>query len=313
MAISVIGNVNVDIVLRDVDELAEPGGERHIADAALRVGGSAGTTALALARLGLAPRLYSAVGRDAFGALITAELHDRHVAENLVVRSRTCASVGAQSPRRDRSFLTYPGVLETFCSSDVPDHAWRAELAMISGHFALPCMRRGGSRALLTAARLHNVQTLFDPGPEPDHQTSSGTSEVLALAPMIDILLPNQAEACALARTDDPIAATLALAARSGGWIVTKMGAGGAAAAHPHAGVVTLAAPPVTVIDTVGAGDCFNAGLLYGLQTGRDVAESLPFAVATASLAVSRPSHDRIPSISEVNRAAALIGAPTRR
>jgi hypothetical protein len=69
MTISVIGNVNIDIILRDVDELAEPGGERHIADASFRVGGSAGVTALALTHLGLTPRLYSAVGCDAFGAL----------------------------------------------------------------------------------------------------------------------------------------------------------------------------------------------------------------------------------------------------
>jgi ribokinase len=311
MTISVIGNVNIDIILRDVDELAEPGGERHIADAALRVGGSAGATALALAHLGLTPRLYSAVGRDAFGALIVAELRERSLAENLVVRSRTCVSVGAESPRRDRSFLTYLGVLESFCSSDVPDDAWRAERVMISGHFALPGMRRIGSQALLTAARLHNVQTLFDPGPEPDHSTSSGKNEVLALLPMIDVLLPNQEEACAFAGTDDPIAATLALAVRSGGWIVTKMGAAGAAVAHPDAGVMAVAAPPVAVIDTVGAGDCFNAGLLYGLQAGHNVAESLPFALATASLAVSRPSGDRFPSISEVKRAASLIRAPS--
>jgi sugar/nucleoside kinase (ribokinase family) len=96
--------------------------------------------------------------------------------------------------------------------------------------------------ALLTAARLHNVQTLFDPDPEPDHWTSSGMTEVLGLLPMVDVLLSNEAEACVFAQTDDPIAATLALAARSGGWIVTKMGAAGAAAAHPDAGVVVVAA-----------------------------------------------------------------------
>jgi sugar/nucleoside kinase (ribokinase family) len=111
------------------------------------------------------------------------------------VRNRTCVSVGAESPRRDRSFLTYLGVLETFCSSDITDDAWQAEHAMISGHFALPGLRRNGSQALLTSARLHNVQTLFDPGPEPDHWTSSGTNEILGLLSMVDVLLSNEAEA----------------------------------------------------------------------------------------------------------------------
>jgi sugar/nucleoside kinase (ribokinase family) len=312
MTISVIGNLNIDIILRDVDELAEPGGERHIPDAALRVGGSAGTTALALAHLGVSPRLYSAIGSDAFGALILAELCHHSLGDSLVIRGRTCVSVGAESPRRERSFLTYLGVLETFCRSDVPDEAWSAQHAMISGHFALPGMRRSGSRAMLTTARNLGVQTLFDPGPEPDRWTPSGRNEVLDLLPIVDVLLPNEAEACALAETDDPIAATLALSDRSGGWVVTKMGADGAAAGHPDIGVLAAASPPTTVVDTIGAGDSFNAGLLYGLQGGRDVARALPFAVATASLVVSRSSRERFPSPSEVKRAASLVGTLRR-
>jgi ribokinase len=309
MTVSVIGNVNADLVLRDVDQLADPGGEQHISDAGLRVGGGAGTTAMALAYLGLMPRLYGTVGDDALGLLILGQLSDHSLAADMVVRGRTGISVAVQSPRRDRSFLTYLGGLKEFSSPDVPACACDAELVIITGHFALPAFRQEGSRALLRAARDCGARTLFDPGPEPDGWSASGIAEIHALLPMVDVLLPDQDEACAYAGTSDPVAATLALATRSRGWVVTKLGSDGAAAAHPEHDLISLSAPPVAIADTTGAGDAFNAGLLYGLQAGLGVPGSLPLAIATASLTVGRPSGDRYPSIDEVRRAAPLVTA----
>jgi sugar/nucleoside kinase (ribokinase family) len=46
-------------------------------------------------------------------------------------------------------------------------------------------------------------------------------------------------------------------------------------------------APAVEVIDTVGAGDAFNAGYLVGMIRGRPVAKALALGVAVASRAVS--------------------------
>lgn len=224
MTVSVIGNVNVDLVLRDVDDLGQPGSERIIADAALRVAGAAGTTALALAHLGSTPRLYGVVGADILGSLVLAELAQGSLASDIVVRGRTGISVACESPRRDRSFLTFLGALSSFGCSDVPEVACSAERVIITGHFLLPLFRGGGSSALLGAARHHRAETFFDPGPEPDGWTPAGKKEILELLPLVDVFLPNEEEACALAGTDDPGAATRELAQRSGGWVVTKLG-----------------------------------------------------------------------------------------
>jgi sugar/nucleoside kinase (ribokinase family) len=50
---------------------------------------------------------------------------------------------------------------------------------------------------------------------------------------------------------------------------------------------ITCPAPTVEVIDTIGAGDAFNAGYLLGCATGRDLAASLRMGVITASTAIS--------------------------
>ena len=307
MTVSVIGNVNVDLVLRDVDDLGQPGSERIIADAALRVAGAAGTTALALAHLGSTPRLYGAVGADILGSLVLAELAQGSLASDIVVRGRTGISVASREPTPRPLVLDLPR-----CPLQLRVlRRARSGVLGRAGHHHRPLLVAPvpgrGSSALLGAARHHRAETFFDPGPEPDGWTPAGKKEILELLPLVDVFLPNEEEACALAGTDDPGAATRELAQRSGGWVVTKLGGRGAVAAHAGAGGTPVPAPRVRTVDTAGAGDSFNAGLLHGLETGRTMPDSLRVALATASLTISRSSDSRFPAPAEVAALASQI------
>ena len=74
---------------------------------------------------------------------------------------------------------------------------------------------------------------------------------------------------------------------RPGGVVVTKRGPGGALA-HGAGGTVERApAPQVDVVDTIGAGDVFNAGFLMGLAAGRPLGAALCDGTRLASRAVS--------------------------
>ncbi len=97
-----------------------------------------------------------------------------------------------------------------------------------------------------------------------------------------------------------PVEAAIArLAKGSAGLIVVTMGAGGAAG-WCEGSLVSVSAPPVEVVDTIGAGDAFSAGLLAwldehrllrpGFKLGRTELESaLEFACLVASLTCTRP------------------------
>jgi hypothetical protein len=58
----------------------------------------------------------------------------------------------------------------------------------------------------------------------------------------------------------------------------------------------------VRVVDRVGGGDSFAAGLLYGLLTGRDPEASLRFAVASSALKQTIPGDFNRLSVAEVDR-----------
>ena len=55
-----------------------------------------------------------------------------------------------------------------------------------------------------------------------------------------------------------------------------------------------------TAIDTTGAGDCFNAGIVFGLLRNWDILKMLRFANALAAIMISRRGGDRYPTLGEV-------------
>ena len=63
-----------------------------------------------------------------------------------------------------------------------------------------------------------------------------------------------------------------------------------------------LAFPDLDILDRVGGGDSFAAGLLYGLLTGRDLGWSLDCGIAHGALAMTTPGDASVATLPEVER-----------
>ena len=105
-------------------------------------------------------------------------------------------------------------------------------------------------------------------------------------------------EVAALAGIDDPVEAAMSLAG-DGRVVIARLGAGGAVACS-DAGVVTVPGFEVEVLDTVGAGDAFDAGFIAAQLRSPDVTEGLRWGNAVAALAISRPGARSTPTLQEV-------------
>jgi sugar/nucleoside kinase (ribokinase family) len=286
----VLGNANVDLVMGEVDGWPAVGTEIVVERSEMRAGGSAGNTALALTGLGVPHLFVASTGNDPNGGWLR-ERFDAACCDWIVDACDTTLTVGIVHKGGDRAFFTTPGHLQTARLSDLRERIPAAPagpaFAIVSGGFLMPEIEAGTSDLL---AELHDKgwRTAIDPGWPPSSWTAEKRSLMHTWLARADIALLNDEEAMGVTGLVAPHAAFDRLAGdlAPGCLLVVKQGVAGARAAAGGRRFA-VAAPRVEVVDTVGAGDTFNAAFLAALARGTDVAQALRAGVECASRAIS--------------------------
>jgi sugar/nucleoside kinase (ribokinase family) len=294
--VTIIGCVQVDVVMGPVTDLPSPGGTLLTEQMTIRVGGAGANAALASVEAGMRVRLIGCIGEDQLGGWMREQLRPAGLADELVVVADGASglTVALESEARDRTFLTYLGVNARWEAAMIPDDALNCQNLLLCDYFVAPRLRGEAARRLLDTARAHGARTFFDTTWDPAGFPPQAQAEVLELLPSVDVFLPNEVEACALADgAGEAASAARALQAVSGGWVVVKLGPSGCFAAGPDGTEFTVPAPAVSVADTTGAGDAFNAGLVDALARGSSWRDALTMATRLATAIISRPSHHR--------------------
>jgi sugar/nucleoside kinase (ribokinase family) len=302
----VIGDCNADLLVRGEDVVPVFGqAERLVDDASLTIGGSGGICAAGAARLGLRVAMVGVVGDDIFGRFMRESLTARGVDLSTVrTDPRMPTGLSIHLIRGDdRAIVTNPGTIPELRCEDIDlDLLASARHVHVSSYF----LQRGlwtGLADVLRGARAAGATVSLDPNWDPAETWDQGLP---ALCGLLDVLLPNEAEAAALARVlprdpgglaaGGPVAGglpggaeTAAAAARTlarlGPSAVVKLGAEGALAAAPDGGLIRVpAVPDVHPVDAVGAGDSFDAGFLAATIWGWDTSRALAVGAACGAL-----------------------------
>jgi ribokinase len=255
-------------------------------------GGKGSNMAVQAARLGAEVTFAAVIGRDANGDAFLAALAEEGIATNAIRRSDTLPTgtgfivVDAQG----RNLIVMdPGANWEF----TPANDFKRLQPLYAGcQVALALCEIPLATALegLAAAKAAGARTILNPAPASD-LTAFDLSA-------IDYLTPNETEA-RLCLGLDP-AATVSEEELATGLLT--LGVGAVVFTRGERGALLIArdrrieqpAFPVTVRDTVGAGDSFNAALATALAEGHDETSALRFACAAASLSTTRS--DTLPS-----------------
>jgi sugar/nucleoside kinase (ribokinase family) len=296
----VVGDANPDVLIAGAPDPPLYGQAETLVDQGLlALGGSAAIVAHGAARLGLAVGLAAMVGRDAAGDFCLDVLTSAGVDTSACVRHEslpTALSVCLTRGGGDRSILTAPGCLPAFG----PEHvrARRARHVHAASYFLQPRLAAGLPR-LFRSAREDGASTSLDTNDDP----SGGWLLAPGLLEACTFVLPNEAEAVALSRSDDP----LPVLAAAGPTPVVKTGSRGCVALHDGARIT--ARPPLSVpVDTVGAGDSFDAAFIAGWLDGGDVRRALVLGTAAGTLSTSGAGGTAAqPSLAETSALARLV------
>jgi sugar/nucleoside kinase (ribokinase family) len=278
----VLGDANPDLILRggDLGAVADQR-EAVVEEALLTVGGSGAIFACGAARLGLRVALAGVVGDDLFGRYMRDELGSRGVdVGGLVLRQGRPTGVSVVLARSsDRGTYTAPGTIAELRAEDIDRPLLEAARHVHVASFFLQDALRPELAGLLDAARSAGATTSLDPNWDPSEAWDGDLLDVLE---RVDVFLPNAAEATRVAGTDDLEAAVRGLAA-SARTVGVKLGVEGGIAAT---GEELIRAPGQggDVVDTIGAGDSFDAGFVYGVVRGWSSERSLALANACGGL-----------------------------
>jgi len=275
----VIGDANPDVLVHGAPDIPPYGqAETLVGGGVLALGGSAAIAAHGAARLGLATAFAGLVGRDAAGDFVLDALRSAGVDVSRVVRHATlptALTVCLNRPGGDRAILTAPGCLAELGPEHVPDVAARHVHA--ASYFLQPRLA-GALPALLCAHRASGATTSLDTNDDP-----SGRWELApGLPAACTFLLPNEAEALALSGKAGLDEALEALEA-AGCVPVVKRGGQGAVARRDGT-FVRAGASPADPVDTVGAGDSFDAGFIAGWLDRGDLDHALKLGAACGAL-----------------------------
>lgn len=278
----VAGELNPDLILHG--EVTPEFGqvEKWVAGLALTIGSSSAIFACGAARLGLRVAFIGKVGQDEFGRFMLRNLETYGIDVSAVIQDphlHTGLSVILARPDGDRAILTYPGAIPALRLADIPaEFLARGRHLHLASYFLQEALRPDVP-ALFALAHRAGLTVSLDTNYDPSERWDGGLAEALAQA---DIFLPNAAECCAIAGSAELPVAVDRLAQRLP-LLVVKLGAAGALARR---GTEEVTAPsiPVSVVDTVGAGDTFDAGFIYGYLAGWPLARALRLACVCGAL-----------------------------
>ena len=297
--VAVAGEVYADHIFSGFDRWPLPG-EEHFTDHYVReAGGGATITACGLARLRRNTAIFAVMGEQDYW--IRRRLSDFGVhLENLRQVATATAVTVSISTREDRSFLTWPGANRDLASYlQEPETQHRLAQAR-HVHLALPLSR---DLAIELIPRLHSAGCTIslDTGHHPEWLQNKANWLTCG---EVDFFLPNELEAQIITASGDSHQLLHDVVKKGIGNLVIKLGSRGATAMLDGE-IYNAQARPANVVDTTGAGDAFDAGLIDALLDHASPSEMLDRACLCGSLSTRQagaltalPNREELISIS---------------
>ena len=297
--IVVIGSLNMDLVTA-VSRFPEKGetilGEKF----SFCCGGKGANQAVALGRLKAQTAMIGAVGQDSFGVELLAALQENNV-ETSGVKVVDGVSTGIASitlTEEDNSIIVVPGANYHCLPADLDAQEkaiaqcdtvlLQLEIPLETVCYAVQMAKRHHKKVILNPAPAKEIP------PEVLRQVDYITPNATELSRLTGIKIANQTD------LENAMQNLLEAGVKN---VITTLGATGVAYITQHGKTGSVAAHNVDVVDTIGAGDAFNAGLAFALERYNDLQQAISFANCVSALAVTRSGAQAgMPYLEEVEK-----------
>ena len=233
-------------------------------------GGSAANTIIAISQLGGKAFYGCKVADDDYGKFYTQDLVDCGVDTNLTSHAPEAGHTGKclvlVTPDADRTMGTFLGISSQLSEADLnPEAIAAAEYTYVEGFLVsgenskqaaikASQLARAAGRKVAMSLSDYNMVQFFRPG------------LLDMIGDGVDMLFANESEALLMAETDDLATAIEHAKTLAKAFAITRGPQG--SVIFDGENLLEIAPYPVKAIDTVGAGDMYAGGVLYGITHG---------------------------------------------
>lgn len=295
--IVVIGSLNMDVVIsaKRMPKLGETILGDHVS---YLPGGKGANQAVGIAKLGGDVNMIGAVGDDSFGEVILEQLKNHKVHTQKIEKFQNVATGVATifHTEMDNCITVIPGANYKFrpehITKEIEQIISQAKVVIVQLEIPLETVQY-----VLWIAKKHGVKTILNPAPA---QKLSGQ-----LLTLVDYITPNETELELLIGYSNSSQQELEKAmnewqAKYNNTLIVTLGEKGCA--YLEEGQIKIIPPEkVTVVDTTGAGDSFNAALAFGIASDWSLDQSISFAVKASAKSVTKfGAQDGMPYYNEV-------------
>lgn len=283
--IVVVGELNPDLIVSGsvVPEFGQI--EKLVDKAILTVGSSSAIFACGAAKLGLRVAFIGKVGNDLFGRFMCQSLSEHGIDIHGIVMDKeepTGISI-ILSTGVDRAILTSLGTIPRLEFTDIDLKIIKNTRHLHVGSYYLLKQLKPDLPKLFDHAHDYGISISLDTNYDPLKKWRDGLEQLLE---KVDILLPNSTECCEIAGIPDLDQAVDYLRTKVH-YLAVKLGEKGALLCIDHKKYYSDPIR-VDVVDTVGAGDSFDAGFIYGYLAGWMPEHILKFATVCGSLSTRK-------------------------
>lgn len=281
----VIGELNVDLILNQIDSFPEVGKEILASSMDLVLGSSSAIFASNLSSLGAKVAFVGKIGNDIFGDLVINSLNDKGVSTDFIIRDenlKTGATV-VLNYDQDRANVTHPGAMEHLSINEITtDILKKARHVHISSIFLQPELKKE-IYTIFEMAKDVGLTTSLDVQWDPEEKWDLDLHKLL---PLVDVFLPNEKELLNLTKADklqnainkiSDFANTIAIKKGSEGSICWNDGNQNDVPAYLNS----------KVVDAIGAGDSFNAGFIFKYINGANMDVCQKFGNLTGAISTT--------------------------
>lgn len=297
--LAIVGNLNVDQWLGPITRFPAWDEELLIDSSRVELAGSAGYIALACRALGISPFIVSTIGDDVFGRFTLDSLRNLGLDTSgveTIAGPPTPLGLIFIGPGGERGILSVLGAHAMMSAGVAERHDDRVATCpevFLCGNYLLPQCTPLQMRDYARMARARGQLVAFDPSWDPCGWTAPMREETRTLLSDVDVYLPNQQELCRVTATSSwerGLDEVRGLATET----VIKRGADGAVFASAEE-IIEVPGLPVEAINTIGAGDVFDAAYLYGRRRAWPPKERLTFACAYAAHVIAQRGERQYP------------------